>query len=202
MIRKLFVLIFIATMVVDLSGCAKVNMKPQTASEWRAYLRYRRDQVLSELYKTAPQMKGEIARAKGYAVFVNLNVNVILASFSGGRGLVHENGFLGLFGKDTFMRMAQGGLGLGLGVKDFRTVFIFDNRQVLDKFLNSGWQFGAEADAAAKGGDTGNAFSGAVEVSPGLRVYQFTESGLALQATVHGTKFWRDDFVNEDTVNK
>ena len=67
---------------------------------------------------------------------------------------------------------------------------------MLDKFLNSGWQFGAEADAAAKGGGAGAAASGAVEVAPGLRVYQLTENGLALQATVRGTKFWRDDFVN------
>ena len=185
-------------MVVDLYGCTKVNMQPQTPKEWRTYIRYRRDQVLRELYKEAPQARQEIARAKGYAVFVNLNVNLVLASFSGGRGLIHEGG---LFGKETFMRMAQGGLGFGWGVKDFRTVFVFNDRQVLDKFLNSGWQFGAEADAAAKGSDSGKAVSSGVEVAPGLRVYQLTESGLALQATVHGTKFWRDDFVNEDTVS-
>lgn len=44
----------------------------------------------------------------------------------------------------------------------------------------------------------GAAASGAVAVAPGLRVYQLTENGLALQATVHGTKFWRDAFVNGD----
>ena len=184
-------------MIVDLYGCAKVNMQPQTPAEWRAYIRYRRDQVLNDLYKIEPQARWEIMRAKGYAVFVNLNVNMILASFSGGRGLVHENKF---FGKEAFMRMAQGGIGLGWGVKDFRTVFIFDDPQVLNKFLDGGWQFGAEADAAAKGSDSGKAAGGAIEITPGLHVYQLTESGLALQATVYGTKFWRDDFVNEDTV--
>jgi lipid-binding SYLF domain-containing protein len=192
----LFVFILAALITIDICGCTKkVNMKPQTAQEWREYIRYRRDEVLRDLYKVEPQARQEIARAKGYAVFTNLNVNLLLASFSGGRGLVHENG---LFGKETFMRMAQGGIGFGLGVKDFRAVFVFDDRQVLDKFLNSGWQFGAEADAAAKGGGAGAAASGAVAVAPGLRVYQLTENGLALQATVHGTKFWRDSFVNSD----
>ena len=114
---------------------------------------------------------------------------------TGGRGIVHENGIIG---KDTFMRMAQGGIGFGLGVKDFRAVFIFDNKDVLDRFLNSGWTFGGEADAAAKGGGEGAATSGAIAIAPGLRVYQLTENGLALQATVHGTKYWRDDFVNGD----
>jgi len=192
--RKLFVLIVSALMVVDMAGCAeKVNMQPKTPQEWRAYLRFRRNEVLSDLYKVAPHARGQIARAKGYGVFTSLNVNLLLASFSGGRGLIQENG---LFGKETFMRMAQVGIGLGLGVKDFRAVFIFDNREVMEKFLKEGWQFGAEADAAAKGGDTGAAASGAIEIAPGLRVYQLTESGLALQATVKGTKYWQDDFVN------
>ena len=198
--RKFFVFILVPLMIADMWGCAKkVNMKPQTAQEWRTYIRYRRDEVLREIYKAEPQTRWEIARAKGYAVFTNLNVNLLLASFTGGRGLIHENG---IFGKETFMRMAQGGIGFGLGVKDFRAVFIFDDRQVLDKFLNSGWQFGAEADAAAKGGGAGAAASGALAVAPGLRVYQLTENGLALQATLHGTKFWRDAFVNGDKGGK
>ncbi len=198
--RKFFVFILVPLMIADMWGCAKkVNMKPQTAQEWRTYIRYRRDEVLRELYKAEPQARWEIARAKGYAVFTNLNVNLLLASFTGGRGLIHENG---IFGKETFTRMAQGGIGFGLGVKDFRAVFIFDDRQVLDKFLNSGWQFGAEADAAAKGGGAGAAASGALAVAPGLRVYQLTENGLALQVTLHGTKFWRDAFVNGDKGGK
>jgi DNA-binding HxlR family transcriptional regulator len=28
---------------------------------------------------------------------------------------------------------------------------------------------------------------------PGIRMYQLTEHGLALQATIQGTKFWTDD---------
>ena len=40
--------------------------------------------------------------------------------------------------------------------------------------------------AAFKGGDAGVALSGAIAVAPGVKVYQLTESGLALQATVHG----------------
>ena len=197
---KFFVFMLAALIIADMFGCEKkVNMKPQMAEEWRTYIRYRRDEVLRDLYKAEPQARSEIARAKGYAVFTSLNVNLVLASFTGGRGLIHENG---IFGKETFMRMAQAGIGFGLGVKDFRVVFIFDDRQVLDKFLSSGWQFGAEADAAAKGGGAGAAASGAVAVAPGLRVYQLTENGLALQATVHGTKFWRDAFVNEDKSAK
>jgi len=194
--KKLWlVLSLLGVCIAPMAAFADVNMHPQTASEWRDYLRYRRDQTLEELYRVEPDARWQVMHAKGYATFTSLNVNMIFASVTGGRGIVHENG---LIGKDTYMRMAQGGLGLGFGVKDFRAVFIFDNKEVLDKFINSGWTFGGETDAAFKGGDTGAAMSGAIAIAPGVKVYQLTESGLALQATVHGSKYWRDSYVNGD----
>ena len=36
----------------------------------------------------------------------------------------------------------------------------------------------------------------AVTVVPGTSIYQLTEAGVALQATLKGTKFWRDDELN------
>ncbi len=197
MMKKLvFILVLMCSWAVSTYvDAGYVNMKPKTADEWRTYLNFRREETLEELYKLQPQARWEIMKAKGYATFTSLNVNLILASMTGGRGIVHENG---LIGKDTYMRMAQAGLGFGLGVKDFRAVFIFDNKEVLNKFLSSGWQFGGEADAAVKGGGEGASASGAIGIAPGLRVYQLTQNGLALQATVHGTKYWRDAYVNGD----
>jgi hypothetical protein len=32
-----------------------------------------------------------------------------------------------------------------------------------------------------------------VDVAPGIKLYQLTQQGLALQATIQGTKFWKDD---------
>jgi hypothetical protein len=65
----------------------------------------------------------------------------------------------------------------------------------MNKFINSGWEFGAQADAAAKASDKGAAV-GAEVVIDGITIYQLTESGLALQATVKGTKFWKNDKLN------
>ena len=86
-------------------------------------------------------------------------------------------------------------IGLGLGVKDFRAVFIFHDRAVMEKFIGSGWEFGGQADAAAKAGEKGAAIGGEA-VLDGITVYQMTQSGLALQATVKGTKYWKDDELN------
>jgi hypothetical protein len=50
-----------------------------------------------------------------------------------------------------------------------------------------------QTSVAAKAGDTGAAFQGAISVSPGVSVYQLTESGLALELTAKGTKYYKDD---------
>ena len=37
---------------------------------------------------------------------------------------------------------------------------------------------------------------GAVSVSPGVWLYQLTDDGLALEATVKGAKYYKDDALN------
>jgi lipid-binding SYLF domain-containing protein len=171
-----------------LIGCA--TTKGTTPQEKRQAVLSMQKETLSDLYKVKPSAKSEIASAPGYAVFSNANINVIFASFGGGYGVVNDEK-----GKQTFMKMGEAGLGLGLGVKDFRAVFIFHDRATLEKFINSGWEFGGHADAAAKAGDKGAAVGGEA-LMDGITIYQLTQSGLALQATVKGTKYWKDDELN------
>src|SRR6516165_6893276 len=95
--------------------------------------------------------------------------------------------------QETFMKMASAGAGLGMGVKDYVVVFVFENDQALAKFLDSGWSGSAQGDAAAKAGGKGGAYSGAAEIEPGVWVYQITKKGLALQLTLQGTKYSKDD---------
>jgi hypothetical protein len=80
-------------------------------------------------------------------------------------------------------------------LKDFRAVFVFNNRATLERFITSGWEFGGHADAAAKAGDKGAAIGGEILID-GITIYQLTESGLALQATIKGTKYWQDAEMN------
>jgi lipid-binding SYLF domain-containing protein len=171
-----------------LSACA--TTQGTTPAEKRGAIGAMKNETLADLYKVRPQARAEIAAAPGYAVFSNANVNIIFASFSGGYGVVDPKS-----GTKTYMKMGEAGIGLGLGVKDFRAVFIFHSRSDLDRFVNSGWEFGGHADAAAKASDKGAAVGGEVLLD-GITVYQLTKSGLALQATVKGTKYWKDDELN------
>jgi lipid-binding SYLF domain-containing protein len=171
------------------SGCA--TTKGTTPQEKREAILSMKNEVLTELYKVRSQAKAQIAAAPGYAVFSNANIYLFFVGVGGGHGVVHDN----KTGKNIFMKMGEAGVGLGLGVKDFRAVFIFHDRAVMEKFIGSGWEFGGQADAAAKASDKGAAIGGEA-VFDGITIYQLTESGLALQATVKGTKYWKDDELN------
>jgi lipid-binding SYLF domain-containing protein len=184
--RHFIYLILIAAVI---SGCATTGAS--TDSEKRQVILDMKQEVLSELYKVRPDAKSKVAQAPGYAVFSNANINLILASFSGGQGVVEDN----KTGRHTYMNMGEAGIGLGLGVKDFRAVFIFHDSSTMSRFINSGWEFGAHADAAAKAEDKGGAIGGEILLD-GVTVYQMTESGLALQATLKGTKYWKDNDLN------
>lgn len=173
------------------SAAAYAKGDPETK---RAETRQMRDAVLAELYKLHPEAKAKIKQAVGYAVFSNVGINVVFASFAGGTGIVVKPGVF----KDTetFMRMGSAGIGLGLGVKDFRGVFIFHDAAKLDAFVKHGWDFSGQADAAAKSDQKGAAITGAATVIPGVEIYQITKNGLALQATLQGTKYWKNSDLN------
>ncbi len=166
----------------------------KTADEQRAAIRQTRDSVLAELYKLNPAAQTRIKQAAGYAVFTNVGVNLVLASFAGGHGIVVEKGMIQ--DTKTYMKMGSAGLGLGLGVKDFRAVFVFDDVKSLRVFVDKGWDFSGQADAAAKSNEKGGAVATAGNIAEGVAVYQITKNGLALQATLQGTKYWKDKSLN------
>jgi lipid-binding SYLF domain-containing protein len=148
--------------------------------------------TLQTLYKVEPKSKEAVKHAAGYAVFSNLGVKILLAGSGNGKGLAINNKTK----KETFMKMLQVQAGLGMGVKKFRVVFLFDNETALNGFVNSGWDFGGQSTAAAKNGDKGAAMSGAMSVSDGVWMYQLTDKGLAAEISATGTKYYKDDNLN------
>lgn len=186
------ILCILSTVVLLLpfSGCGPSSKLSVT--ERQQIIGSMESQTLARLYKEQPATRDKIKKAAGYGVFSNANVNLIFASAGGGYGVVVDNAT----GNRTYMRMALGGVGLGLGVKDYRQVLIFKSRETLNKFVESGWEFGGHADAAAKAGQSGAELSGEGAVGADIEAYSMTESGLALQATVTGAKYWKDDNLN------
>lgn len=172
------------------SGAAAAASPEETRKE----ILQMRSETLAKLYKVHSSAKGDIQRSVGYAVFSNIGINLILLSAAGGSGVAHDN----RTGKDVYMKMVSGGFGFGLGVKDFRGVFVFSTDKAFKQFVESGWAADVQADAAAKSGEKGGAVAGAITVAPGVDLYQITETGLALQATIQGTKYFKSDELNAE----
>lgn len=148
--------------------------------------------ILAQLYKTEPSSKALVKSAAGYAVFSNFGMKIFFAGGGSGKGLAYNQSTK----KETFMKMVEVQAGLGLGVKKFRVIFVFENQKALTDFINSGWEAGAQATAAATEGGKGAAYQGAISVSPGVWLYQLTDAGLAAEATIKGTKYYKDDNLN------
>ena len=172
------------------SGLASAGDSPEKKRE---KARKMAAQTLQDLYKMEPTAQAAIQKSAGYAVFNNMGTNLLLVSTARGSGIAVSSQTK----QETFMKMISAGAGLGVGVKDYRVIFVFQNDDAMAKFLDSGWSGSAQTDAAAKAGEKGAAFSGAVEVAPGVWVYQITKNGLALQLTLQGTKYYKDDDLNK-----
>jgi lipid-binding SYLF domain-containing protein len=104
--------------------------------------------TLERLYKEKPGARREISRAAGYAVFSSGELAVVWVSAGYGHGVAHSNRDT----KDTYMKMANAGVGLGLGVKDFNTVFVFHDPKTFQNFITTGLDLSGTADMAAKAG--------------------------------------------------
>ncbi len=178
------------TFVLALCGMA-AQTHANTPAEARNEIQKMRGETLADLYKVHPAARAHIQKAAGYAVFSNVGINLILFSAAGGSGVAMSKS-----GHATYMKMVSGGVGFGMGVKDFRGIFVFATDDTLKQFINSGWEASAQADAAAKAGDKGGALAGAITVAPGVTLYQLTKNGLALQATIQGTKYYKNDELN------
>ena len=185
--------LLVAGLVLAGTAEASVFKKESTPDQQRAEIRKARDQTLAELYRLQPSAKAQIQKSAGYAVFSNFGMKILVAGGGSGRGIVVDHKTK----KETFMKMAEIQAGLGFGVKNFRLVWVFEKKADLDRFVNSGWELGAQSTASAKvAGQGASAFAGAVSVTPGVWLYQLTDDGLALELTAKGTKYYRDDALN------
>ena len=199
--------------------------KGDDSAQKRANIRTQSEKMIAQLVAGNPQLKEKLKTAAGYATFSQFNLNLLLLSTANGYGMVVNN----QNGKDTFMRMASLGYGVGAGIRDMRVIFIFNSPSIMKQFVDQGWQFGGGADVSAKYQNTGvsadqslkanvdftdgtvaagsatdlsaranpqDAAAASVATPGGMEVYQLTESGIALQATVAGTKYWKDSALN------
>jgi len=153
-----------------------------------------RDETLAKLYEGKPEVRDELAKAEGYAVFQGTQLNLVLYVGASGNGILVDN----KTGAETFMTMKRAGTGPGAGFKDYRQVMVFKSRALFDQFKTVGADVSASADATLKkkGDDKGKSFDGSVSFNPQLSVYQITDRGMLLQANWGGVVYLPDADLN------
>lgn len=188
--RTSLLLLSLLFSMLSFYGCVKPQgYSPQSK---RAYVLQMRDNTLAEIYGKNPYVKDLVEHSAGYGVFSNINTQLLIIGSGNGYGVITDNSN----GKTTYMRMAGGGVGLGVALTDFRELIIFNNKTVLRQFISKGWDFGVQGDAVLKSKTQGAAASGSVPFDSDIVIYQLTKQGIALRTNVGAEKYWIDSDLN------
>lgn len=173
-----------------ISACSTI--KGSSVAEKQNFVLKMQQETLQQLYKKHPQARSQIANSAGYAIFSNINTNIIFITTSGGYGVATNNQSR----HNTFMKMAGGGVGLGAGVRDMRLILIFKKRHDFESFVDDGWDVSGQAGVAAQSDEQGDHLNKTKSVDKDIISYQLTKAGLSIEATIDGTKFWKDEDLN------
>jgi lipid-binding SYLF domain-containing protein len=164
----------------------------KTVTQQRQEILNKSEQTLKQLYSVEPKAKELIDKSAGYATFSNFGMKILIAGGGTGSGVVISKDK-----KAVFMNMAEVQAGLGIGIKSFQNIFIFQTNAAMNDFVNSGWTFGGQVTAAAKYEKDGDAYQDGTVVAPGVLMYQLTDSGLAAEITGKGTKYYKNTDLNK-----
>jgi lipid-binding SYLF domain-containing protein len=189
MMKRFFLLILSTTVLVSLYACLAPS--GDTPEQKRSAIDRMESESLNQLYRQRPAAKDVVSKAVGYAVFSNVNAYFFVGG-GGGYGVAVNQST----GQKTYMKMAQAGVGVGLGIQDIRVIFVFHSAHALDSFIFNGWEFGGQADVAAKARDKGSSATGEVSIDAETTIYTMSESGLMAKVNLTGTKYWKDENLN------
>jgi len=164
-----------------------------TPSEQRAQINALHDRTLKNLYVRYPHAQRVINNCYAYATLSNTGIKLGLFGDAHGRGIAINN----YTGERVYLRMNEQSVGLGLGAKEYDLVFLINTRDAWDNFIAGKIRFGASADASATDGVSGGAIDGAQYAAPGVWVFQMTTKGVAVEATLKGTKIYADKKLNQ-----
>jgi len=160
----------------------------ETPEETREKIDKMSADTLESLFSETPQAKKLYDISYGYAVFDTRKFSFMITTGTGA-GMAKVRGE----GKPIYMKMATGGVNVGLGAEIFQLVFIFEDKSAFDLFVDQGLQAGSSANAVL--GEDGE--HAAVHFVDGVAIFQLTEKGLKLSADLTGTKYWKNSDLNE-----
>jgi len=193
--KKAMTMMAAAAMVVmflGLSACSTTPISKSDKEQQQDSVRDMANKTLAQLYVKHAAARDAVTRAEGYAVFSDFGFKVWTLGGARGKGVAVNNATK----QETFMEMLEFQPGMGFGASKFRVVFVFETAEAFNAFVNSGWEFGANAMAAAKTKTEGGALAGAVTVSKGVKMFQLNEEGAIVGVSLTAAKYYKDKELN------
>jgi lipid-binding SYLF domain-containing protein len=147
--------------------------------------------ALAKFYAKNADLKSQVAKAPGYAVFTTYGVSFLVGG-SGGTGMVHDNKSK----KNTFMKLGSASVGLQLGAAENDVLVIFRTPQAMQGFVDKGWDVAGGATVQAAAGGKGTGAGQGSSAMGDVQTYTLTKNGLEAGLSIGGVKAWKDDELN------
>ncbi|MCU7959237.1 MAG: hypothetical protein KZQ58_04395 [gamma proteobacterium symbiont of Bathyaustriella thionipta] len=171
----------------SVSDAAESLTEEEPPAETRKKINAMAKSSLRRLFRENAGSRKLYNKSYGYAIFDTRKFSFMITSgFGAGVAVARKSG------KRTYMKMATGGVNIGMGGEFFQLVILFEDKKSFDSFVNDGFEAGGEASAVA-GKDVADV--GARFIN-GMAVYELTDVGLKFAADFSGTKYWKDDDLN------
>ena len=191
--KKILTLLLTTMFVCLMSATALAATNQEKIDKERAQIESLADKALQNLYEKVPSSKNVIKNCYAYATLSNTGIKLGILGDAHGRGLAINN----TTGEKVYMRMKEMGIGIGLGVKEYDLIFVIGTEKAWNAFIAGDLKFASSAEASASDGQAGGAIEGASIAANGVWVYQMTKKGLALDASIKGTKIYADKKLNK-----
>ena len=190
--KKMFTLIMAAFFLCLMTVTTFAATSQEKINKERAEINELATKALKNLYDKVPSSERVINNCYAYATLSNTGMKLGIFGDAHGRGLAVNN----VTGEKVYIRMKEMGIGIGLGVKEYDLIFVIANEKAWNSFISGDIKLGGSAEAAASDGKTGESIEGASIAANGIWVYQMTKKGLALEASIKGTKIYADKKLN------
>jgi len=160
----------------------------ESPASLRAKLDQSAESAIANLRAQGATASERVEAAVAYAVFDTRKLSLLITTGFGSGVAVDKAG-----NARTYMKMATGGVNIGYGIQAYQVVFLFPDQASFRDFVDNGWAADAEATAAANA----DSLDTAMRLQNGVYVYKLDEKGAALSVTLAGTKYWKDDALNQ-----
>jgi len=116
----------------------------------------------------------------GYVVFPEIGEGAVGIGGASGKGIVYQSGH-----RVGEVNLTQASLGIQIGGQTFAELIVFQNQKALNRLMNDGYEFGADASATfVKEGAAGSG-----DFVHGVRIFILPKGGLMAGLSLNGQKF-------------